>query len=513
MSKIPYNTYYNRDSVFFRRLLVGALASLNLRMSWENILEDNTIQKVEVPFYFSTTGDERFLVDMFLKPVKSDETGCVAETFYNQIPRGIVNFDSVSIDEGGLSNEYIRCSRIVDSGDGELKTFSSEVKWLPIDITLSIVCYCDSHLDILKMTETILDNFYKHIQFNIEHKGMRIAASMEFASDYSGERLVDFGYTDRKEFKVNFDIAVKSTYPIIKPNTTIFAGDTMGEIINTIFVGSTNYPQQMNGNQVITPPLVVSTIDQDVLAFVAITLITDTNFINALDIYVKFLKSNDLWDIHDAIYPFVGGNSFAHSINLKNPIDSDAAFRLTFFGGWTHDSNGVTPNGINAYANTFYTETINSQINNKHISIYSRTNAQGLYVDIGATSSLVVLSNTTDIIPRYLSGLGENCFCRNSSQSGQFLNNNSTGWFCNNRVSNTEIKFAINNTINTVPNVSIGLVPFSYYIGSSNAANVAAFRSVRNLAFASIGRGFTDTQLQLSYTAVQNLQIALNRQI
>lgn len=510
MSKIPYNTYYNRDSVFFRRLLVGALASLNLRMSWENILEDNSIQKVEVPFYFSTTGDERFLVDMFMKPVESGDNGCVAETFYNQIPRGIVNFDSVSIDEGGLSNEYIRCSRIVDSGDGELKTFSSEVKWLPIDITLSIVCYCDSHLDILKMTETILDNFYKHIQYNIEHKGMRIAASMEFASDYSNERLVDFGYTDRKEFKVNFDIAVKSTYPIIKPNTTIFAGDTMGEIVNTIFVGSTNYPLQMNGNQVITPPPVVSTIDQDVLSFVAITLITDTNIINGLDTYVKYLKDNDLWDIHDAIYPFVGGNSFAHSINLKNPIDSDAAFRLTFFGGWTHNANGVTPNGINAYANTFYTETINSQINNKHISIYSRTNIAGLYTDFAAYNGSTV---ATDITPRF-STSGERCLMRNGNVSGSnYLNSNSMGFFLNNRVDANNVRALQNNIITNLPSVVNALVNVPYYIGAINFNGTPNSFSSRNLSFASIGRGFTDTQLQLIYTGVQNLQTTLNRQV
>ena len=63
-----------------------------------------------------------------------------------------------------------------------------------------------------------------------------------------------------------------------------------------------------------------------------------------------------------ALYPFVGGTATSHKFNLKDPRDLDAAFRLQFNGGWTHNSNGVTPNGTNGYADNKELEYIRQKI-------------------------------------------------------------------------------------------------------------------------------------------------------
>jgi hypothetical protein len=54
-----------------------------------------------------------------------------------------------------------------------------------------------------------------------------------------------------------------------------------------------------------------------------------------------------------AMYPYLGGNASGHKFNALNPVDTDAAYRLTFAGGWTHSSSGATPNGTNGYAQTY----------------------------------------------------------------------------------------------------------------------------------------------------------------
>jgi hypothetical protein len=46
-----------------------------------------------------------------------------------------------------------------------------------------------------------------------------------------------------------------------------------------------------------------------------------------------------------AIYPFVGGTATTHKYNLINPVDSNAAFRLTFSGHLTHDATGIKGGG------------------------------------------------------------------------------------------------------------------------------------------------------------------------
>lgn len=68
----------------------------------------------------------------------------------------------------------------------------------------------------------------------------------------------------------------------------------------------------------------------------------------AIDTFVKALKSNGFWDKFEAIYPFVGSVYDSQKYNLKNPVDSDAAYRMVPFtegtGTNTHSSMGWQTN-------------------------------------------------------------------------------------------------------------------------------------------------------------------------
>lgn len=92
--------------------------------------------------------------------------------------------------------------------------------------------------------------------------------------------------------------------------------------------------------------------DADAQAFITATGISGTNA-SAINTLVLDLKAANIWTKMKAIYPIIGGTATAHKFNLKNPLDTDAAFRLSFVGGWTHSSNGALPNGTNAFADTF----------------------------------------------------------------------------------------------------------------------------------------------------------------
>jgi hypothetical protein len=94
-------------------------------------------------------------------------------------------------------------------------------------------------------------------------------------------------------------------------------------------------------------------IDGDVAAFLNATGITDPTIISALTTYVAGLKSAGIWTKTVALYPFVGGTADTNKYNLKDPRDLDAAYRLSFQGGWSHSSLGSTPNGTTGYAEMF----------------------------------------------------------------------------------------------------------------------------------------------------------------
>ena len=86
--------------------------------------------------------------------------------------------------------------------------------------------------------------------------------------------------------------------------------------------------------------------DPDAQAFITAAGITDTTQKNAINTLVLDLKAYAIWPKFIAIYPYVGGTATTHKFNLVDPLDDNAAFRITWNGGVTHNANGITGNGL-----------------------------------------------------------------------------------------------------------------------------------------------------------------------
>ena len=79
-------------------------------------------------------------------------------------------------------------------------------------------------------------------------------------------------------------------------------------------------------------------------AWIAATGETDTTIISALNTLETDLTTYGLTAKIKALYPMVGGTAAKHKFNFMDARDTDAAYRLTFNGGWTHSSTGALPN-------------------------------------------------------------------------------------------------------------------------------------------------------------------------
>jgi len=250
--------------------------------------------------------------------------------------------------------------------------------------------------------------------------------------------------------------------------------------------------------------------DVDAQAFITAAGITDSTQKTAINTLVTDLKTYSIWNKMKAVYPMVGGSATAHKWNLKDPRDLDAAYRLTFYGGLTHSSNGVLPNGTTGYANTFL-NSFNVIKSAGHISFYSRTQTiSNNQVDIGSGynggASACIIYNTSSICQGYY-GSGSYYTEQNiSDKRGNIIlskmNSTSLKLYNNGILVSSNIQ----GNATDAPNYYISI--FAYNLDGTNI-----LFSTKQCAFATIGDGLTDTEAANLYTSIQKFQTTLLRQV
>lgn len=248
--------------------------------------------------------------------------------------------------------------------------------------------------------------------------------------------------------------------------------------------------------------------DPDVNAFLTAAGITDPTISGAVCTLVTSLKSANLWNKFDAIYPMVGGTATTHKFNLKNPADTDSAFRLSFVGGWTHSANGALPNGTNAYAETFFRPSINATQNSHHLSYYSRSNVNLNQVEIGCQRTLVqnlIQIRASNITYYVINQTSPYALAADLDSRGYYLANRTAVNVVNGWKNGIKIANATTAT-NGRPNTTV-------YIGAFNLNGAAAAFSTKQCAFATIGTGLTDAEALALYNSIQAFQTTLGRQV
>lgn len=253
-------------------------------------------------------------------------------------------------------------------------------------------------------------------------------------------------------------------------------------------------------------------LERDAWAFLDVAGITSSRQQEAIIQLVRDLKQARLWTKMKAIYPFVGGTATSHKWNLKDPQDTNAAFRLTFNGGWTHSSTGALPNGSTGYAETSLDVGASLGQNDVHFSYYSRTerNASGVEFDMGAAGDPNTGANSTGMRIRE-SG---NLVGRVNANNTTVANSSSLGLFIASRNSSTNQQFYRNSTqlVNSAVS-STGLPTVTINIGRLNNTVATVYHAQRETAFNTIGNGLTSTEATLLFNCVDRYQKFLGRAV
>lgn len=236
--------------------------------------------------------------------------------------------------------------------------------------------------------------------------------------------------------------------------------------------------------------------------------ITDSTQQSAILQLVTDLIGYGLWTKMKAIYPFVGGTASSHSYNLKNT----AQFQITWFGGMTHNSNGITGNGTNAYGLTNIFPSTDLTPTNTSMGVYVRNNITGNSSDMVSYTSGF---NGYALQIKWSDGNAYWVIADNSFGSAGNFYAVATGLFSMSRIDNTKRTLYKNNS--SVSVVSVGTTSFGALpnlpIAARSDSGVIQFFSLRNYAFGFVGLGLTDTEVSNLYTAVQAFQTTLGRQV
>ena len=260
---------------------------------------------------------------------------------------------------------------------------------------------------------------------------------------------------------------------------------------------------------IINPYVYAAAVDPDCAAFLTATGITDPTISGAVCTLVTSLKSANLWTKFDAIYPMVGGTATTHMYNLRNPANTNAAFRLSFIGGWTHSANGALPNGTNAYADTFYNSNSSAQLNNHHLSYYSRTQSNGTEVEFGSfdnpNGSLIEIRTSNISYFRINNNPGVITFSDSDSRAFYLANRTASNLINAWRNSNKSVQ--------STSLISSARANLTYYLAAINNNNAPLFYTTKQCAWASIGQGFSDSEASTLYSIIQTFQTTLGRQV
>ncbi len=251
------------------------------------------------------------------------------------------------------------------------------------------------------------------------------------------------------------------------------------------------------------------------LSFATVTDIRDTNIRVQPQVLLNNMNGWGLVDKNKALYPFVSdgyieSRATQHKYNLMNPADTDAAFRLTFFGGWTHSATGAKPNGSTGYAETYLNPTTHLASLSEHISYYARTTRlnpatyqlMGSLTSVGAIPQMALGISTNNV--NIYGNIGNFNDSIGGSQTNLGMRLVSRGAAGAQKLYQDGVSVYSKTDNTATPNVTLN-------IGRVNGIN--SFYMTEEISITTIGSFLTDTEAANLYTFTQSLQTALFRNV
>jgi hypothetical protein len=262
--------------------------------------------------------------------------------------------------------------------------------------------------------------------------------------------------------------------------------------------------------------------DADAFNFVEIAGIGNEIQQSAINTLVLGLKANNLWTKMQAIYPFVGGTAFTHKFNLKDPRDTDAAFRIQFFGAVTHNNLGVSASAA-GYGDTRFVPTASFANISSSIHAAVLVSSRAVTADVTYTSLIGDYDNVAygqadlHIGRESTTGFNTNAYAFSGYNGLGLTTATMDGLYVATRTTAAQMEAYKRNATETI-NASGGST-FQRAIGTIGANTIRLFRGYLSnnyttgvlYQYASIGTGLTQTDVNNLYTLLTAFNNTLGR--
>ncbi len=201
-------------------------------------------------------------------------------------------------------------------------------------------------------------------------------------------------------------------------------------------------------------------------------------------------KAHGWWDKLDIFYVFaIGTNATDSRLNWKSTLNNAIPGVAPTWTAY----QGITGNGSTQYLTTTYnptTEGVNYISGSQSMGIYSRTDANGGYVEIGGFDG--------GCSAPFIRSGGATLNYMASCSATSYTNPNSLGFFIAQRTSTTTNKLYKNGTLVQTDSItSSSVLNTDIYIGARNNGGSPVAFSPRQIAVAFAGGALSDTEASL----------------
>jgi hypothetical protein len=202
----------NMDDTFFRDLTVCVLDTLEGSLRWVNRFSSGDYA-VEVPMYYSMTGDERFLLDSFQDDIASGSRKVELNT--DIIPRGHISLKSFNVRSDEFANPNVWLRTVVENKIEVRKTLN-RVRAVPVSVLYDLEITLANEIDTFKCSQALLDTLWLYRFMYFEHNYMNIDAVLLTPDESNIEITREKDLSSSNEIKMSISFEVQTYYPAFR---------------------------------------------------------------------------------------------------------------------------------------------------------------------------------------------------------------------------------------------------------------------------------------------------------